>query len=155
MPRVWGSVCARVCPGLQEPGLSSGCCSHFNPLVLKRAGARAHLTLVFLNFPGSPPNGKALVNLFVGNGMETRMWRTDLWTRWGRGRVDQWRRWHQWTHRHSQVSRFGVVQGAQLGALRGPGGMGWGEGREGLLYNYGWFVLLYFRNQHDRVKKNF
>lgn len=51
-------------------------------------------------FPGSPPNGKALMNLFVGkaNGDAN----VDTW--WGRGRVGRSEKVASTTYRHSQVS---------------------------------------------------
>ena len=58
------------------------------------------------------------MNLFVGKGMETRMW-----TQWGRGRVGRMEV-ASVTYRHSQVSEGQqvrsccVAQGAQLGALQ-------------------------------------
>ena len=50
-----------------------------------------------------------------------------------------------------------VAQEAWPGTLWWPGGMGWGGGEEDqkgtvCVYNYGCFVLLYGRNQHNRVQ---
>ena len=48
-----------------------------------------------------------------------------------------------------------VAQGTQAGALWWPGGVRWRRGgrlkKEGCVYNYGWFSLLYGRNQNNIV----
>ena len=52
-----------------------------------------------------------------------------------------------------------IAQGAQLGALWQPRGVGWfgnWEGGSGVRRTYiyfGWFTLLYDRNQHKSVKQ--
>ena len=46
-----------------------------------------------------------------------------------------------------------VADRAEPGALGWPAGMGWGgEGGRGEMYNYGWFTLLYDRDQHNTVE---
>ena len=50
-----------------------------------------------------------------------------------------------------------ITQGAQSSALQWHGGVGWGGRREGgsrgmgCMYTYGWFMLLYDRNQNFQV----
>ena len=50
-----------------------------------------------------------------------------------------------------------MFQGAQTGALWQPRGMQWGwkweggSGGRGHTYAYGWFMLMYGRNQHKIV----
>ena len=52
-----------------------------------------------------------------------------------------------------------MMQGAQPSALWQPRGEGWGgrwEGpsrRKGNMYTYGWFMLMYGRNQHNIVRQ--
>ena len=52
-----------------------------------------------------------------------------------------------------------ATQGAQAGALWQPRGVGWdqrwggGPGSRGHMYTYGWFMLMYGRNQHNIVKQ--
>ena len=54
-----------------------------------------------------------------------------------------------------------IMQGAQPVALWQPRGLGWGgrweEGLRGRghMYSYGWFMLMYGRNQHSIVKQLF
>ena len=53
-----------------------------------------------------------------------------------------------------------MTQGTQTGALWQPGGMGWsgrwegGSRGTGHMYIYGWFMLMYGRNQHN-IESNY
>ena len=51
-----------------------------------------------------------------------------------------------------------VPKPAWLSVMTPRGEMGWGleahEGGDICIYNYGWFVLLYGRNEHNIVKQS-
>ena len=84
--------------------------------------------------------------------------RTDSWTQWGKEREG-------WTGRvavrHIQTASGNLLSdtGAQPGALGQPRGVGqggrWGGGSgvKGHRYTYGWFMLMFGRNQHNIIKR--
>ena len=57
------------------------------------------------------------------------------------------------------MGSYCIAQRVQCGALWQPKGMGWGGKGEGVsrgrghVYNYGWFMLMYGRNQHKKVSQ--
>ena len=51
------------------------------------------------------------------------------------------------------MGSYCIAQGVQSGALWQPRGMGWCGKGEGVSRGRGWFMLMYGRNQHNKVSQ--
>ena len=96
--------------------------------------------------------------------METQTLRADLRTQRGRERVG-WTKREAWIRLHYHMENRQRWESAvwhralQSRALWQPRGVGWdrrwegGLGGRGHMYAYGWFMLMYGRNQHNTVRQ--
>ena len=97
--------------------------------------------------------------------MEMQTWRTDLWTQWGRERVGQieqhWNIFMTICKIDSQGEFAVWCKELKPDALWQPRGVRWGGrwegglGGRGHIYAYGWFMLMYGKNQCNTIKQLF